>query len=87
LQVLSIRSVPLTGGAFKTVAHFDAQIFDGLQRRDLRLVEAPDGKVLVYAPSKHGRKFAGFTTEFGSRLAAIAIAALRGGCVANDRYT
>ena len=85
MQILSIRSVPPSGGAFKTVAHFDAQIIDGLQLRDLRLIEAPDGNMLVYAPSKHGRKFAGFTTEFGTKLAAVAIAAMRGGCSAHVR--
>ena len=85
MQILSIRGVPPSGGAFKTVAHFDAQIIKGVQLRDLRLIEAPDGNFLVYPPSKHGRRFAGFTAEFATQLAALAVAALRGGRWADAR--
>jgi hypothetical protein len=52
LKILSKLSVPPSGGALKPTAHFDAQIIEGLQLRDLRLIEAPDGNFLVYPPTK-----------------------------------
>lgn len=84
MKVLHVRPAPSQGrGNFKSIAEFDVEINEGLRLQGLLLSRAPDGKLFVFAPSKHGKHFASFTTEYARSLAAAAYAAT-GGDVAHD---
>jgi hypothetical protein len=71
------------GGQFRDVATFDVQMNDGLRLCGLRLVEAPGGRRLVYAPAKGGRRFATFSADYAREISAAATAVLMGGYEAN----
>jgi hypothetical protein len=83
LKITNIRPVTDSGGGrFRDVAVFDAEVVDGLRLVGLRLSTAPDGKRFVFAPAKHGVRFAQFTGDYAKGLAEAAHSAL-GGRVAN----
>lgn len=84
MKILHVRPAPSRGrGNFHSIAEFDVEINEGLRLQGLLLSRAPDGKFFVFAPSKHGKKFASFTGEYARRLAAAAQATI-GGDVAHD---
>ena len=65
------RASAVSARGFKTHCYFDAQVTPDLRLYGLELVEAPNGRMLVYAPSKGGRKFATMSIELGDALAAM----------------
>jgi hypothetical protein len=85
MKILCIRPVARNGDdrRFRDLADFDVLVNEGLRLLGLRLVEAPNGRRLVYSPAKHGRAFATFGPEFAREISATATAALNGGHEAN----
>lgn len=85
MQIINIRPAAKYGsGRFRDVAIFDAEVADGLRLLGLRLSQAPDGKLFVFAPQKSGERFAQFTGDYARRLAEAAWNA-NGGDVAHDQ--
>jgi hypothetical protein len=85
MKILDIRPATPGDGRFRPLVDFDVQVTEGLRLLGLRLVEAPDGRRLVYSPSKHGRTFATFGHDLAREISAAATAAMTGGHEANDR--
>lgn len=85
MRILSItpRTDP-GGGRFHTLAMFDVEIEGAIRLYNLRLLRAPDGRHLIYAPNAHGKRCATFLPELAHQITAAAIAAL-GGRTAHDQ--
>jgi hypothetical protein len=67
------RITPQTGKALRVLATFDLELSSDVRLFGLRLMRAPDGRLLVYAPSANGgRRTATFSP---SMAAAITLAA------------
>lgn len=82
IGIAHARPTDISVRGYKTHCYFDAQVTPDLRLYGLELVEAPNGKMLVYAPSKNGRKIATMSIELGDALAALL--AERG--VGSDRH-
>lgn len=87
MRVLDVRPLRHHGsGTFRDFAIFDVQVNEGLRLVGLRLARAPDGRQMVFAPSKHGRKFATFSREFAEEIIEAVTAAFKGRDT-NDQYS
>lgn len=75
MEILNIRPAP-EGAGGRTVAHFDVQLTPEARLFNLRLVETPDGRRLVYAPNAFGERAATFSPTLSNELARAAGAAL-----------
>jgi hypothetical protein len=78
MQILAIRPDRGARGKTRTLALFDIAINEHCRLYNLRLIEAPDGRRLCYAPNAHGTRTATFTPELASAITAAASAALNG---------
>ena len=57
------------GGQMALVAHFDLQITDEIRICGMRLLRAPDGKLLTYAPTAlGGRRSVTFSPETSASI-------------------
>jgi hypothetical protein len=81
---------PPTANGFCTLASFDVEIVEGVRLYGLEAVRAPDGKVLVYAPTTTApssktapRRSATFRRDVGDALSAAIIEKLG---VGHDRH-
>jgi hypothetical protein len=88
VRILSIVPCPTYADTerFPCVARFDVEVEGRLRLYNLRLLRAPDGTHLTYAPSAAGKRCATFTPDFAKELTAAAMAAL-GGRTANDKLS
>ncbi|KQR77596.1 hypothetical protein [Rhizobium sp. Leaf341] len=78
------RTTPQPGKAVRAVAIFDLEVSDDLRMFGLRLMEAPDGRFLIYAPSANGgRRLATFSPALSCQIADLAATELKG---ARDRH-
>lgn len=76
------------GGNTKTVAFFDCELSSEVKIYGLKLVETPDGRRLVYAPSGNGgRRLATFAPALSARITELASAALEGRATANGTHS
>lgn len=62
-----------SGGSVREVARFDLQLSEDVRLYGLRLMRAPDGRHLTYAPSSGGRRFATFAPSLVDSITAAAI--------------
>lgn len=86
MNIINIRpAAKLGGGKFHDVAYFDVEVIEGLRILGLKLSQAPDGRLFVFAPQKAGQRFAQFTGDYARRLAVAAWNA-NGGIVAHDQH-
>lgn len=82
------RSAPQPGRVVKALATFDIQISADVRMFGLRLMEAPDGRLLIYAPSGNGgRRLATFSPKLAEEIADIAAAELEGARNRHDHST
>lgn len=71
------RTTPQPGKAVRAVAMFDLEMSDDLRIFGLKLMEAPDGRLLIYAPSANGgRRLATFSTALSAKIADLAASEL-----------
>lgn len=70
------------GGRYRDVAIFDAEIVEGFEVLGLKLALTPEGRRFVFAPQKHGQRFARFTGAYARQMADAAFDQF-GGVVAN----
>lgn len=83
IGIAPARPADVSARGFKTHCFFDVQVTPDLRLYGLELVEAPNGKMLVYAPSaRGGRKFATMTIGLGDAL--VALLARKG--IGSDRH-
>lgn len=61
------------GGAVREIARFDLQLSHDVKLYGLRLMRAPDGRYLTYAPSSGGRRFATFAPSLVDSITAAAV--------------
>jgi hypothetical protein len=67
------RTTPQPGKAVRAVATFDVELSADIRMFGLRLMEAPDGRLLVYAPSANGgRRLATFSPALSDQIADLA---------------
>ena len=70
LRIEPCRQV--SSGGMTTIAFFDVEITDDIRFFGMRLIEAPSGKRVSYAPSSGGRRFATFAPALAERITALA---------------
>ncbi|MET3753358.1 hypothetical protein ABID08_000697 [Rhizobium binae] len=74
------------GGAMKHVANFDLQITDDIRICGMRLLMAPDGRLLTYAPTAlGGRRSVTFSPETAAAITRTAASYFQEQVTANDR--
>lgn len=80
MQILDIKPVANSGGgAVKLLATFDLQLTDEIRMHGLRLMEAPGGRRLVYAPNGNGgRRLATFSPALAATITEAATAKMKG---------
>ncbi|MCD7109727.1 hypothetical protein LRX75_11830 [Rhizobium sp. DKSPLA3] len=67
------RTTPHPGKAVRALATFDLEFSNDVRLFGLRLMEAPDGRLLVYAPSANGgRRLATFSPALSDKIAELA---------------
>jgi hypothetical protein len=71
IGITPARPADVSARGFKTLCFFDAQVSPDIRMYGLELVETPDGKRLIYAPSKGGRRVATMSIELGDALAGL----------------
>ncbi len=74
-----------TGGGFRQLARFDAQVASGVRMYGLELVQTPDGRHIVYAQQARNGRAATFDIATGDELAAAVIAAMKGDDANDDK--
>jgi hypothetical protein len=72
MQILDIKPVANSGGGMRTIAHFDLQLSDDVRLYGVRLMEAPDGKRVVYAAQAGSRRAATFARPLAEKITAAA---------------
>lgn len=73
MEILHIE--PVTdrgGGGMRLLAHFDLQLSDEVRMHELKLLEAPDGRRVVYAAQSGSRRTATFARPLAERITAAA---------------
>lgn len=80
MKVLDIKPVANSGGgSVRAVAVFDLQLTDEIRMHGLKLMEAPGGRRIVYAPSGNGgRRLATFSPALAAAITDAATAKMRG---------
>lgn len=77
MQIIGIepaRASAVSARGFRTHCFFDAQITPDLRLYGLELVEAPNGKMLVYAPTaRSSRRCATLSVQLGDELAELVL--------------
>jgi hypothetical protein len=61
-----------SSGGMNTIAFFDLELSEDIRMYGMRLIEAPSGKRVSYAPSSGGRRFATFAPALAQRITTIA---------------
>jgi hypothetical protein len=84
MRVLDIR--PALYGSGKVVAFIDIEITEHLRLFNLELRKGPDGKMRTFASNAFGKHTASFHPELATQITAAAVASLKGGNSAHDRY-
>jgi hypothetical protein len=73
MEVLNIEPVANSGdGGMRVIAFFDLQLSDDVRMYGLRLLEAPDGNRITYAPQSGSRRSATFARPLAERITAAA---------------
>ncbi|KQS80427.1 hypothetical protein ASG25_02110 [Rhizobium sp. Leaf384] len=74
MKVIHIQRVPAQPGkAIRALACFDLEFSADVRMFGLKLMAAPDGRRIVYAPSANGgRRLATFSPELSATIADIA---------------
>ena len=71
------RTTPLPSKAVRALATFDLELSSDVRIFGCKLMEAPDGRRLVYAPSANGgRRLATFSPALSDQIADLAAAEL-----------
>jgi hypothetical protein len=85
MQILNIEPAARTGsGAMRLIAHFDLELSSDVKIYGLKLMEAPGGRRLSYAPNGNGgRRLASFSPALATAITAAATAKLRRHATAN----
>ncbi|GEM_PF-1675237 len=79
MRILALRpGVDDPRRRFRLRAIFDVQLDDDVRLFGLHLMQAPDGRHLTFAPSKHGQKVATFSPDMAQRLTELATKELEG---------
>ncbi len=85
MRVLSLTpAADPGGGSLKLAATFDLQISDTVRLYGLRLLEAPDGRRIVYAAQAGSRRTATFDPLLAERITNMASIIYDGAPTAND---
>jgi hypothetical protein len=73
MEILNIEPVASSGGGgMRVLAFFDLQLSDDVRMYGLRLLEAPDGNRVTYAPQSGSRRSATFARPLAERITAAA---------------
>lgn len=72
MKILSIERARPNHGCIKDLAKFSVEINEDLRLANMRLVENPSGRRLVYAQSAGGSRCATFSAELAKTLTALA---------------
>ena len=79
MRILSIRRAIDDGGRrFRLRAFYDVQLTDEIRLFGLQLMQAPDGRLLTFAPAKHGMKVVTFAPNLAEQLTNLAAIELEG---------
>lgn len=75
MRVLDLKpAVHPGGGTVRLVAEFDLELSDAVRLYALRLMEAPSGRHLVYAPNANGgRRTATFSSAMATAITQVAL--------------
>jgi hypothetical protein len=77
MKILDIKPVADRGGGTRTLALFDLELNSDTRLYGLKLMEAPDGRRIVYAPNGNGgRRLATFSPELAAEITKTATAKL-----------
>ena len=74
----------VTSGSMRTIAYFDVELSPEIKLYGMRLLEAPSGKRISYAPSSGGRRFATFAPDLAASITDAAIKSYERQATAND---
>ncbi len=87
MRILDLKPVSGGGGgAVKLVADFDLELTAEVRLLGLRLMEAPDGKRLIYAANANGgRRTATFSPALAQAITAAATQQLQGQVTADEQ--
>lgn len=84
MRILSIQpAIDRGGGSFRDVATFDLELSDEVRLCRLRLLRAPDGKHLTYAPVASGKRCMTFHPTIARKITELAVQAL-GDCKVDE---
>ena len=73
MEVLNLEPVASSGGGgMRVLAFFDLQLSDEVRMHELKLLEAPDGRRIVYAAQSGSRRTATFARSLAERITAAA---------------
>jgi hypothetical protein len=88
MKILGIKPAADRGSGVRTIALFDLELTDAVRMYGLRLLEAPDGRRLVYAPNGNGgRRLATFSPELAAAISRAATDILEGHDTADGTYS
>ena len=87
MVVLNVEPVANQGGGgMRVLAFFDLTLNPDVKMYGLRLMEAPDGRRIVYSPNANGgRRTATFSPAMASAITAAAIAKFEGHETADEQ--
>ena len=77
MHILNIEPAAFEGPGFRELARFDVQVTDQIRLFRMRLIEAPSGRRLTYAPSYGRQRLASFAPALSDQITALAVAALK----------
>nr|WP_314095163.1 hypothetical protein [uncultured Shinella sp.] len=89
MRILDLKpAVGNGGGAVKLVANFDLELSPDVRLFGLRLIEAADGRRLVYAANANGgRRSATFSPTLAAAITKAAASKFEGHDTANEQHS
>lgn len=88
MRILNVEPVTHPGGGMRTLALFDLELSSDTRLYGLRLMEAPDGRRIVYAPNANGgRRLATFSPELAAEISKAANAKFERHDTANGTHS
>lgn len=85
MRILALHPVAKPGGgSVRPIAEFDLELSESVRLYALRLMEAPDGRRIVYGAQAGSRRTATFDPRLAEQITHLASTSYREATTAND---